>query len=76
MSAAPKSPGSQHLDELIRLTEIGYVRGIEAKLGELAGEQDNMNFVSSARSYVQSFDLAGLLTFLTSIRSDKEQVDG
>ncbi|QLF71098.1 response regulator [Peteryoungia desertarenae] len=76
MSAAPKSPGSQHLDELIRLTEIGYVRGIEAKLSELAGEQDNMNFVSSARSYVQSFDLAGLLTFLTSIRSDKEQVDG
>ena len=38
------SPGAAHVEELIRLGEIGYVRGIEAKLADLAKVEANQPF--------------------------------
>jgi CheY-like chemotaxis protein len=72
----PSSPGHAHLDELIRLCEIGYVRGIEAKLAELSTESANTAFVETSRSYLQAFDLAGLRGFLTSFETGKEPIHG
>lgn len=58
------SPGSDHIRELIRLGEIGYVRGIEAKLSDLAKDGENRAFVSALRSHVEVFDMSGYLSFL------------
>ncbi|MBD9487344.1 ATP-binding protein [Ensifer sp. ENS11] len=57
-------PDEHHVEELIRLGEIGYVRGIEAKLTEIALEPEHQLFVDAARAYVQAFDLTGYDAFL------------
>ncbi|SIQ32918.1 Signal transduction histidine kinase [Rhizobium sp. RU20A] len=69
------NPGKAHLEELIRLGEIGYVRGIEAKLADLAKTDENGPFVAQARAFVQAFDLAGYTDFLHEITT-KEQTRG
>ncbi|TCN29511.1 ATP-binding protein [Sinorhizobium americanum] len=58
------SPGDQHVRELIELGEIGYVRGIEAKLTEIALNPENQPFAEAAGAYVRAFDLAGYDAFL------------
>lgn len=63
-TTAVASPGHHHLKELIELGEIGYVRGIEAKLTEIALNPDNRAFAEAARAYVGAFDLAGYDAFL------------
>ncbi|RDL47174.1 Aerobic respiration control sensor protein ArcB [Ensifer sp. M14] len=57
-------PGQHHVEELIRLGEIGYVRGIEAKLAEIGLQPEHQLFVKAARAYVQAFDLSGYDAFL------------
>ena len=52
------------MQELIRLGEIGYIRGIEAKLTEIALAPEHQSFVEEARTYVQAFDLSGYDAFL------------
>ncbi len=80
-AAAPRakgavvSPGTAHLEELIRLGEIGYVRGIEAKLADLAKNEENGPFVEQARGFVQAFDLAGYADFLHALTT-KEKTRG
>lgn len=59
-----KSPGDHHVQELIQLGEIGYVRGIEAKLTEIALNPENQPFAEAVRAYVQAFDLTGYDAFL------------
>jgi nitrogen-specific signal transduction histidine kinase/CheY-like chemotaxis protein len=61
-------PATTHLEELIRLGEIGYVRGIEAKLAEIARSTDHLPFTEAVRAYVQVFDLAGYDAFLKSMQ--------
>ena len=58
------SPGAAHVQELLRLGEIGYIRGIEAKLSDLAKLEANRPFTEALRAYVAAFDLAGFMTFL------------
>jgi signal transduction histidine kinase/CheY-like chemotaxis protein len=58
------SPGAAHVQELLRLGEIGYIRGIEAKLSDLAKVEANQPFTEELRAYVAAFDLAGFMTFL------------
>ncbi|MBX4969873.1 hybrid sensor histidine kinase/response regulator [Rhizobium binae] len=58
------SPGAAHVQELLRLGEIGYIRGIEAKLSDLAKVDANRPFTEALRPYVAAFDLAGFMTFL------------
>ncbi|MCD1265862.1 hybrid sensor histidine kinase/response regulator [Shinella sumterensis] len=57
-------PEEDHVRELIRLGEIGYIRGIEAKLAEIAGVPEHQSFAEAVRAYVQVFDLAGYDAFL------------
>ncbi|MBB2794859.1 UNVERIFIED_ORG: signal transduction histidine kinase/CheY-like chemotaxis protein [Rhizobium pisi] len=58
------SPGAAHVQELLRLGEIGYIRGIEAKLSDLAKAEANRPFTEALRPYVAAFDLTGFMTFL------------
>jgi CheY-like chemotaxis protein len=51
-----RSPGVAHLDELANLGQIGHVRGIEAKLRELAADPANEPLVTALRLHMQSFD--------------------
>ncbi|BCP51791.1 hybrid sensor histidine kinase/response regulator [Kaistia sp. 32K] len=55
--AAPlRSPGADHVRELLDLGHIGYVRGIEAKLEALSAETDNQPFVAALRGHLRNFD--------------------
>ncbi|OWV76460.1 hybrid sensor histidine kinase/response regulator [Rhizobium sp. R339] len=58
------SPGAAHVQELLRLGEIGYIRGIEAKLSDLAKVEANRPFTEALRPYVAAFDLTGFMNFL------------
>ncbi len=70
-----KSPGIEHVRELMRLGEIGYVRGIEAKLADLAKLDENKPFTDALRAHVQAFDLDGFLNVLRSFDTEKvEQI--
>jgi CheY-like chemotaxis protein len=51
-----KTPGVEHLRELANLGQIGHIRGIEAKLNELAGNPDNEPLVAALRGHMESFD--------------------
>ncbi|MCY1667994.1 hybrid sensor histidine kinase/response regulator [Rhizobium sp. SL86] len=68
------SPGPRHLQDLIELGEIGYIRGIEAKLAEISREPVHQAFAQEAASYVQAFDLTGYRTFLN--RFTEERIIG
>lgn len=57
-------PGAIHIKDLQRLGEIGYIRGIEAKLADLARNTNNLPFTQELGTYVQAFDLAGYAHFL------------
>ncbi|MBT9369464.1 ATP-binding protein [Rhizobium sp. CSW-27] len=69
--AEPKSPGRRHVEDLIQLGEIGYIRGIEAKLAELARLPENLAFTEALASYVQAFDLSGYRTFLNRFTEER-----
>ncbi|MCX5495893.1 ATP-binding protein [Kaistia dalseonensis] len=51
-----RNPGADHVRELLDLGRIGYVRGIEAKLEQLAAEADNELFVAAMRIHIRNFD--------------------
>ncbi|MBU1305394.1 MAG: response regulator [Alphaproteobacteria bacterium] len=53
------SPGAEHLRELVSLGQIGHVRGIEAKLVELAGVPGNQPLVDALRKHIEAFDFDG-----------------
>ncbi|MCV9961517.1 ATP-binding protein [Pararhizobium sp. BT-229] len=74
--AAVKTPGVAHIEELIRLGEIGYVRGIEAKLADLAKSEENQPFTDVVKTYVQAFDLAGYAAFLQNINKQEGRAAG
>jgi signal transduction histidine kinase/CheY-like chemotaxis protein/purine-cytosine permease-like protein len=51
-------PAPRHLDELRRLGRIGHIRGIEAKLDEIAGEApERRAFVEHLRALIADVDL-------------------
>ncbi|KQO75590.1 ATP-binding protein [Rhizobium sp. Leaf262] len=58
------TPGPSHIKDLQQLGEIGYIRGIEAKLADLARTSENLAFTEELTGYVQSFDMAGYAAFL------------
>jgi DNA-binding response OmpR family regulator len=64
-------PAAEQIEELIRLGQIGYVRGIEAKLSELELETALQEpFVRQMRDIVQSYDFQRYLAVLEGMRSD------
>lgn len=66
-----KSPGTSHVQDLLRLGEIGYVRGIEAKLADLAANDTHRPFADELGLYLKAFDMAGYMKFLE--RLEKEE---
>ncbi len=70
-----RSPGPGHLQDLLRLGEIGYVRGIEAKLADLARDEQHLPFTVEVGTYVQAFDLSGYMKYLTSLETEAN-IDG
>ena len=54
-----RSPGPEHLRDLASLGQIGHVRGIDAKLTELAADPDNLPLVEALRRHVDTFDFDG-----------------
>ncbi len=69
-------PDAIHVQELMRLGEIGYIRGIEAKLGELAETADYRLFTQKLLGFVQAFDLAGYMRYLETTRQKETGTDG
>lgn len=63
-------PAENHLQDLLRLGEIGYVRGIESKLADLAQTDHYHAFVSELSAYVQAFDLDGYMIVLNRFIGD------
>jgi hypothetical protein len=74
--SAMKSPGLEHVEELMRLAEIGYIRGIEAKLADLAKLDDFRPFTEALRVYIRAFDLTGFLNFLREFDNEKVEPIG
>jgi len=58
----------QHLADLHRLGKIGYVRGIEAKLDEVAGfDPENAPIIGELRALVRNFELKQYMARLESL---------
>jgi len=69
--AAPLvSPGARHVEELMELGRIGYVRGIEAKLSQLADDPAHQGLVQELRGHLRSFDLKRYTAVLEAIDGD------
>jgi signal transduction histidine kinase/DNA-binding NarL/FixJ family response regulator len=65
-----KLPPSSDLEELIRLGQIGYVRGIEDKLSAIeTSSSDHQNFVAYMRTFSNDFDFKRYIAVLESFRS-------
>src|SRR5882757_2355602 len=63
------APAPDDLDELMRLGEIGYVRGIEEKLDELDTQSPRCQpLIGQLRTLAGSFDLRGFNATLAAIR--------
>ncbi len=69
--AGLRNPGTQHIRELLNLGEIGYVRGIEAKLAELEEEPENGPLVEALRNHIQAFDFTRYVDVLEGIGDDE-----
>jgi hypothetical protein len=64
------TPPPGDLDELIRLGQIGYVRGIEDKLMEIENNSPaHREFTAYLRVFVDGFDLKRYVAALESIRT-------
>ncbi len=72
----PKPPAAGHIDELVRLGEIGYIRGIEAKLGEIGADPDHLAFTEALRAHVQAFDMPGYLALLKTYETERAESRG
>jgi len=67
--AAGDIPSPAQIDDLLRLGEIGHVRGIEAKLFEIEGNfPEHQFFVREMREIVGSFDLKRYMAVLEALR--------
>ncbi|GLK86520.1 hybrid sensor histidine kinase/response regulator [Ancylobacter defluvii] len=66
-----RPPAVTHIEDLMKLGEIGYVRGIQAKLTEIeAASPDNGAFVSHMRDLMDTFDLKQYMAVLEALRSN------
>jgi CheY-like chemotaxis protein/anti-sigma regulatory factor (Ser/Thr protein kinase) len=64
-------PHSRHIDDLLRLGEIGHVRGIHAKLEQIESQEPKLrHFAEQIREIVKAFDLKRYMTMLEAMRID------
>ncbi len=63
-----KLPAQKHLVDLLNLGRIGYIRGIEAKLSEIAAaEPDAAAFTQHLTDIVRGFELARFMSYLENL---------
>ena len=67
-----RSPGAEHLRDLANLGQIGHVRGIDAKLSELAGDPANQPLVDALRRHMQDFDFDGFAETLERVGHEQD----
>lgn len=68
-----RSPGVEHLRELASLGQIGHVRGIEAKLRELAAaDAANAPLVTALRARMDAFDFDGYAELLERVGHESD----
>ncbi|UUP16679.1 hybrid sensor histidine kinase/response regulator [Nitratireductor thuwali] len=68
---ALRSPGAEHVRELIGLGQIGHVRGIDVKLSELALRPENAPLVDLLRARMEAYDFAGYTELLQSVSGNE-----
>jgi CheY-like chemotaxis protein/anti-sigma regulatory factor (Ser/Thr protein kinase) len=67
--SADDAPVRRHIEDLLHLGQIGYVRGIQAKLVEIEGETpQHQAFVTQMRDLVKTYDLKRLVAVLEGLR--------
>jgi hypothetical protein len=64
------TPDRDHLEELLRLGRIGYVRGIEGKLDQLDADPRFRDFVGELRGHLRNFDFRRYTAFLERVVRD------
>ncbi|AQQ03021.1 hybrid sensor histidine kinase/response regulator [Roseibium algicola] len=64
-----KSPGADHVADLISLAEIGYVEGIEAKLNELAKTPENLPLIDALNVHLARFDFDAYKNVLSELET-------
>jgi CheY-like chemotaxis protein len=63
-------PSVKHVEELIGLGQIGYIRGIQVKLDEIGSEHpEHAEFVSQMRWLVERFDLDQYMATLKTLHA-------
>ena len=63
-------PPAQHIEALIGLGQIGYVKAIQLKLDEIGSEHpEHADFVAEMRALVDRFDLDQYLTTLKTLHA-------
>ena len=67
-SAPVTPPSRREVEELIRLGQIGYVRGIEAKLTEIGQTAEQAGFVREMRGLIAAYDFRRYLAVLEDMR--------
>ncbi|WP_265517366.1 ATP-binding protein [Nitratireductor luteus] len=65
-----RSPGRDHVDELVRLGEIGHVRAIEERLEILSQESANQPLVGLLRARMDVYDFVGYQDILENLKHD------
>jgi hypothetical protein len=66
-------PAAGEIEELIRLAQIGYVRGIQDKLSSIERNPAHQDFVTYMRGLTDGFDLKRCVDVLESFRIGHEQ---
>jgi hypothetical protein len=62
-------PPANHVEELISLGQLGYIRAIQVKLDEIGTDYpEHRDFVSEMRSLVDRFDLDRYMTTLKGLQ--------
>jgi DNA-binding NarL/FixJ family response regulator len=61
-------PPARHIEDLINLGQLGYIRAIQVKLDEIGADHpEHSDFVSEMRSLVDRFDLDRYMTTLKTL---------
>jgi hypothetical protein len=63
-------PPANHVDELVTLGQLGYIRAIQVKLDEIGADHpEHSDFVSEMRTLVDRFDLDRYMATLKTLQS-------
>jgi CheY-like chemotaxis protein len=69
LRASVKAPAHNHIEDLLRLGEIGHVRGIHAKLQEIESQEpEHREFTDQIREIIRTFDLRRYMNALEAMR--------